>query len=262
MFKKLSVIGIMAALAGGLLLAPSAQAATPTPAIQGFSKYHEVTSWTSAQMASSAWTTDFPASGCGNTQNQVKNINGAVVLSENGHPYNCTYTQTPFTVPTTPGHVYQFQTNMSKKNAWGVLWMYGSQWPQDGEIDLEEWDRDESCLTWHFQDPAINAPGALSTCYKYNNYPLIATHTANLQAGKWNTVDIVFNTTQYSVYYNGELYGTVPYPKGYPKYPNMYINIGNQDCEQYQFNLCHDTNVDALVAATFSVRDVMEFNHV
>ena len=72
----------------------------------------------------------------------------------------------------------------------------------------------------------------------------------------------MFNITQYSVYYNGQLYGTVPYPMGYPKYPGMYINIGNQDCLQYQYDLCHDTNVDSHVAATFSVRNAMEFNHV
>jgi hypothetical protein len=264
------LLAVAATLIVGLIaLSSPSSASTAVPAMKGYGNYPEVASWSPATMNSTSWKTDFPAYGFGATQTQAtvqSNANAGTFLNlyENGQLGNGVYSQTPFEVPTTSGHVYQWEQYQQNNHSWPVAWFDGTNWPLDGEIDASEWNHGANCMAWHFLNTHNGTNGAEAACYQFAGYPKMVTVGPNIVAGKWNTIDVAFFANSYNVYYNNQLYVTITYPAGYPSpHPNMTIDFANQDCANWDdsFNLCQDEPVDSKVADNYEVKGLTEFYH-
>lgn len=141
------------------------------------------------------------------------------VLTTTGQAGDCTDIESPHTYPTADGYVYESRVYNSNFTQWNSYWMYGNNWPTDGEIDSYEGGSGTSFMSYHFAAPPSSPPYSYSTCNSTNSCD---GNAAPLQAGPsspnitpgWHTVDISFGghgagQGAVSVWYDGTLYGTV-----------------------------------------------------
>jgi len=156
-------------------------------------------------------------------------------LHTTGADGNCAVIQSTKLFPTTAG-VIQARIYLSaipgqptQVADWAAMWMYGPNWPTDGEIDAVESSYGSSAVTYHYgsSDPSSPSYNLSYTTYR-PLYPVNAAGTyaqplyvtgPNVRPG-WNTVDIAFSDHTIRIYYNGTLYTTAEgsYVTGQPAY--------------------------------------------
>lgn len=243
MFKNGNRIGLAAvALAGLAILASNPPAgASPigpargSPQPVGVPGHYTMTeSLTPAQLYTWRFPTNRPG-GFNCTIPQVQLYRSVLALHTTGADGNCAVIQSTSLFPTTSGvieariYLSAIPGQPTQIADWAAMWMYGPNWPTDGEIDAVESSFGVSSVTYHYgsSDPSsptynlqyttfrplypVNGAGALAQ-------PLTVTGP-NVKPG-WNTVDIAFSADTIRIYYNGKLYTTAKgsYITGQPAY--------------------------------------------
>jgi hypothetical protein len=181
----------------------------------------------------------------------------AVVLSTAGQATSpssgvgCAHIRSQFTVPTSGdvveakiwlpglssatafgGSTYQAGTLLD----WASMWTDGANstngtenWPADTEVDAVETQYGENYVSVHYGSASStgstgdwttepNGWEGSSAIYATSN-----ANVPNVQAG-WNVVDIEFTSTVANIYYNGELFTTIP--ASILSHDPAYLNLG------------------------------------
>ena len=139
------------------------------------------------------------------------------VLVTSGQSGDCTDLQSPHTYPTQDGYVYETYMYASNWSQWASFWMYGNDWPADGEIDSAEGGSGTSYTSYHYE--GSGGPASYSTCNDTNGCdggakPLqYGPSGANITPG-WHTVDISYGghgagQGEVCVWFDGHEYGCV-----------------------------------------------------
>lgn len=138
------------------------------------------------------------------------NSSGYAELDTTGAADNCTSIQSPQTMPTGPGYVYEADVYFSTFQDWPAFWMYGNSWPAQGEIDAVEANYGVNYVSWHYALCSRSASDSeISTNpWTYTCKTTVKPVGANITAG-WHIVDIAFTSTGVQVYYDGSLYVTI-----------------------------------------------------
>jgi hypothetical protein len=219
---------------------PLPPAAKPPPQPLGVPGNYVLTeTFTPAQLYTWRFPTNSPG-GFSCTTSQVQLYARVIALQTTGANGNCAVIQYPAggstgLFPTTSG-VIEAQIYLSAIPGqptqiadWAAMWMYGENWPTDGEIDAVESSYGVSAVTYHYgsSDPSSPSYNLSYTTYR----PLYPVNAAGVYAQPltvtgpnvhpgWNTVDIVFSTNEIQIYYNHMLYTTAEgsYITGKPAY--------------------------------------------
>jgi beta-glucanase (GH16 family) len=178
-----------------------------------------VESFTPAQLYAWRFPTNSPG-GWTCTPSQVQVQKSDIALSTTGANGNCAVIQSTKLFPTTSGvieaRIYLPQDPGDPKQFadWDSMWMYGPNWPADGEIDAMESINGVNGVTYHYGATDRSAP-------TFNlQYSTRVPRTRSGKVGElevagpnvkpgWNTIDIAFAKNAIRVYYNGTLYTTV-----------------------------------------------------
>jgi hypothetical protein len=165
-----------------------------------------------ATLAGSAWNN--PGNDPGNCAPDPKavsvNASGYAQLTTTGAANNCVSIQSPHTLPTTAGYVYEADVYFSSFQGWPAFWMYGNDWPAAGEIDAVEANFGSNYVSWHYA-PCSGSSGSseISTNpWSYACKSSVSPVGPNIQAG-WHIVDLAFTSSGVQVYYDGALYVTI-----------------------------------------------------
>jgi hypothetical protein len=163
------------------------------------------------------------------TISQVQLYSRVIALHTTGANGNCAVIQSTQLFPTTSGvieariYLSAIPGQPTQIADWAAMWMYGVNWPTDGEIDAVESSYGVSAVTYHYgsSDPSNPTYNSQYTTYRplyANALPLTVTGP-NVRPG-WNTVDIAFSPHEIQIYYNGQLYTTAAgsYITGKPAY--------------------------------------------
>lgn len=189
-----------------------------------------VAAWTPSVLTSAPWTAaPNDPGGCQPNPSGVTLAGGNAVLTTTGN--DCVDVQSPAEVPTRPGYVYETRMLVSNANNWASFWMYGDQWPQDGEIDAVEFNFAQSYVTWH---QAGNQTAGVGSW----NGTVVKPQSANFTAGTWHTVDIAFTATGLAVYYDGSLYVTIPESVTTAGTDPMWLTLSTSGCQSGGNNEC------------------------
>ena len=168
----------------------------------------------------------------------------AVVLSTAGQPdspaagTDCAHIRSQFTVPTS-GDVVEAEIWLPGLNSastfggsnypagtlldWTSMWTDGANstngsenWPADTEVDAVETQYGTNYVSIHYGSVSSSGGSTGIWTTQPNGWEPAGTTYAtpsagvpNVQAG-WNVVDIEFTSTVANIYYNGELFTTVP----------------------------------------------------
>lgn len=231
---------------------PAAGNGHPLPA--ALSSEHLVTSWTPATLASAPWSTpaNHPGNCPGNTPGSISLVNGTAELRTSGAANDCESLQSPGLLPTKPGTSYEAVIDFSSFHDWPAFWMYGSNWPQQGEIDAVEGGPGTSYVTWHQEGNQTVGPDAWDDV----QVPYAGT-SRDIQPGTWATVDISFTATGVDVYYQGQLYVHVPETVTTGGTDPMYLTVSEGSCAADGQNVC---NGGSSPAGTVQVRSLAEFS--
>lgn len=197
-------------------------------------RYVLTESYTPAQLYTWRFPTNQPG-GWTCTVAQVQPYPSAIALHTTGANGNCAVIQSTSLFPTTSGvieariYLSAIPGQPTQIADWAAMWMYGPNWPTDGEIDAVESSYGVSAVTYHYgsSDPSSPDYNLVYTTYRplyqangsgVYAQPLTVTGP-NVEPG-WNTVDIVFSTNEVQIYYNGTLYTTAEgsYITGKPAY--------------------------------------------
>jgi hypothetical protein len=196
-----------------------AQAVNPVPLPPALANHPYAATKTGAQIA--AWGPGSNAPGnCTNpnTSEISTNSDGDAVLTTSGATGDCVDLESPRTYPTTDGYVYETYVDFSNWTQWDSFWMYGSNWPTDGEIDATEGGDGINAISYHYEG-TDGEPAAMSSCNDTNGCDGSATplttepNNPEISPG-WHTIDISFGGCgtgcgAIDVWYDGILYGTV-----------------------------------------------------
>lgn len=216
-----SASGLAASVLVSLSLAMAttqAGAANPIPLPAPLASHPYATTKTGVQIA--AWGPGSNAPGnCTNpnTSEISTNSSGDAVLTTSGVTGDCVDLESPHTYPTSDGYVYETYVDFSNWTQWDSFWMYGSNWPTDGEIDAAEGGDGINAISYHYE--GTNGPASMSSCNDANNCDSSATplttepNNPEISPG-WHTIDISFGGCgtgcgAVDVWYDGKLYGTV-----------------------------------------------------
>lgn len=195
-----------------------------------------VTSWSPTTLAHAPWST--PANQPGNcpAPNGTAHVNGSgwAEIDTTGATGDCVSIQSPGTLPVSPGHVYEAVVNFSSFHDWPSFWMYGPNWPDQGEIDAVEGGPGTSYVTWHQAGNHTIGPDAWD-----NQTVPYAGISHDIQPGVWTTVDIAFTATGVDVYYQGSLYVHIPETVTTSGNPQMYLTISEGSCAADGQNVCN-----------------------
>jgi hypothetical protein len=159
--------------------------------------------------------------------------------------------QSPKTLPTKPGDVYQAIIDFSSFHDWPALWMYGPNWPNQGEIDAVEGGPGQSYVTWHQAGNETIGPDA------WDNKVVPHAGGPNIAPDTWTTVDISFTSTGVDVYYNGKLYVHIPESVTTSGNDPMYLTISEGSCNADGTNVC---NGGSSPAGSVQVKSLAEFS--
>jgi hypothetical protein len=192
-----------------------------------------VTSWSPQQIASSPWNEpgNDPGNCPANPSAVSLNSSGFAELDTTGQANNCTSVQSPQTVPTGPGYVYEGDIYFSNFQDWPAFWMYGNDWPSQGEIDAVEANFGTNHVTWHFG--ANNSTIGTGS----GNGQLVQPASANISPG-WHVVDIAFTSSSISLYYDGQLYVSIPESITVSGSDPMWLTVSDGSCESGGNNVC------------------------
>jgi len=154
---------------------------------------------------------------------------------------DCGVIQSPGTYPTASGVVEAlvkfsgFNSNGSAVFAgWSSFWMYGPQWPQQGEIDAVETQYGNSFVSYHYGSGSSSQATTDPWTYPAKTVQLTPKNSTtapavpNILPDTWTYVTLAFGKdasgNKVDVYYNGTLYCTISgaYVTGQP----MFITAG------------------------------------
>ena len=152
---------------------------------------------------------------------------------------DCGVIQSPGPYPTSSGVVealVKFSGNGSGSFAdWASFWMYGPQWPQQGEIDAVEAQYGNSYVSYHYGSGSSSQATTDPWAYPAKTVQLTPENTTsapvapNIVPNEWTYVTLAFGKDasgdyKCDVYYNGVLYCTIAgsYVTGKP----MFITAG------------------------------------
>lgn len=258
-----AVLMALAATVSGLTgAAGAANAATAKAAIVPYPKalanHPFAEQWTGKQLTAKQWETfssaDAPG-GCPQNPAQISvNSSGYAVLSTSGKENNCVGIQSPHTYPTVDGYVYEADIYFSTWENWSAFWMYGTDWPEDGEIDAVEANLDNNYVTWHYgTNNSTIGTGSW-------NGKVVKPTSANIKPG-WHIVDIAFGGNRIQIFYDGKAYVSLPETLTATHDDPMWITVGTGSCEIGSNNECLNgtLGVDPPVAGTVQVKYLRAF---
>ena len=186
---------------------------------------------------------------------------GNAQLATSGQAGNCTSIQSPQQLPTSPGYVYEVKFNASSFDDWPSVWAYGTQWPQQGEVDAVEANFGVNYASFHSAPcNSQTSSSVLSTDpWAYDCKTTADPVGANITAGGWHTVDIAFTGTGVSIYYDGHLY--VSLSEGLTPAGNdpMWITVSDGSCSAGGANVCAG-GASSGPAGTMDVAYIDEFS--
>ena len=144
----------------------------------------------------------------------VKQEGRDVSVQTNGKQGDCGVIQSPHEYPTGNGYVYEarvYFSSMPKSSKfadWNSYWMYGNNWPVDGETDAVETTFGTQFVTYRYG----KGNSTVSTCNRANGcddkagplYP----QSPNIRAG-WHTVDIAYGWKRIQIFYDGRSYVSI-----------------------------------------------------
>jgi hypothetical protein len=215
LLPALAVLLVLAA--AGLMTGGAAHAANPVPKPAALANHPYVTGYTGTQIRNWGPGTDKPGNCTANTSELGVTANtGYAKLSTTGATGDCTDLELP-SQKTTNGYVYEIEAYFSNYTQWDAYWMFGENWPQQGEIDAVEGGSGTSFLSYHYQGPS--GPAAYSTCNNTNGCDGSATPIQvgpsgpNITPG-WHTIDISYGghgagQGEVCDWYDGQQYGCV-----------------------------------------------------
>jgi hypothetical protein len=188
------------------------------------------------------------------------NASGYAELTTTGKAGDCESIQSPQTLPTTAGYVYEANVYVSNFQDWPAFWMYGDDWPAQGEIDAVEANFDANYVSWHYAACSRSAGDSeISTNpWTYACKSSVSPVGANIQPG-WHVVDIAWTSSGVQVYYDGSLYVTVSesVTTGRTADP-MWLTISEGSCAANGGNEC--ASGAAGTPGTVQVKYVREFS--
>jgi hypothetical protein len=162
------------------------------------------------------------------------NSSGYAEIDTNGANNDCRSMQSPkASLSTAPGTIYEVLIKFSSFHDWPALWMYGRDWPNQGEIDAVEGGPGQSYVTWHQAGNHTVGPDS------WDNTVVPHAGGPNIQPNVWTTVDIAFTTTGVSVYYNGQDYADIPETVTTGGNDPMYLTISEGSCNADGTNVCN-----------------------
>jgi hypothetical protein len=192
-------------------------------------------------LAGSTWNDPFNAPGdCPANPSAVSlNSSGYAELSTTGAEGNCTSIQSPQTMPTTPGYVYEADVYFSNFEDWPAFWMYGSNWPAQGEIDAVEANYGVNYVTWHYAPCSSSASNSqVSTNpWTYACKTTVKPFSANISPG-WHIVDIAFTYSGVQVYYDGSLYVSINENVTTSGNDPMWVTFSEGSCAEPWASVC------------------------
>lgn len=147
---------------------------------------------------------------------------------------DCGVIQSPAKYPTASG-VVEFLVKFSGNGKgafadWASVWLYGDDWPTQGEVDLAETQYGNSYVSYHYGSGSGSEATTDPFTYPAKKVQLAPKNTAaapakpNILPDTWTHVTAAFAPGKVDVYYEGVLYCTISgsYVTGAP----MYITAG------------------------------------
>lgn len=147
---------------------------------------------------------------CRANRSEITGNSSEVTLSTTGATNDCTDIQSPHTYPTVDGYVYEARLYFSNFYQWLAYWMYGNNWPSQGETDAVEANVGANYFSYHYApcNGSASSSEYSTNPWSYDCKTTIPADSANLTPG-WHTVDIAYGNHAVSVYYDGKLYASV-----------------------------------------------------
>ncbi len=141
-------------------------------------------------------------------------------------------------MPTTAGYVYEADVYFSNFQDWPAYWMYGNNWPAQGEIDAVEANFGTNYVSWHYTscDGSASSSEISTNPWTYDCKSNATPTGTNIQPG-WHIVDIAFTSSGVQVYYDGSLYVTINESVTGPSDP-MWLTFSEGSCEANGNNVC------------------------
>jgi hypothetical protein len=244
-----------AVIMGGLFaVMATSSAASPVPLPAPLAGQSLVQEFSPATLAGSTWNPSNQPGNCPNTNNGAKvNAAGYAEIDTTGANGDCRSMQSPAAnMPTKPGTTYEALVNFSSFHDWPALWMYGPNWPNQGEIDAVEGGPGASFVTWHQAGNHTIGPDAWD-----DQVVPYAGMSHDIQPGTWTTVDISFTSTGVDVYYNGSLYVHIPESVTTAGNDPMYLTVSEGSCNSSGANVC---NGGTSPAGSVQVQWIREFS--
>jgi hypothetical protein len=217
------VAGTAVLLAGSLsalLAGAPAQAANPVPLPPQLVNHPFNSEKDASQLLAWGPGSNDPGN-CPPNPGEIQGNSANITLFTTGASNDCTDLQSPHAYPTTDGYVYEADIYFSSAKNWGGFWMYGNDWPADGEIDALETNLETNYVSYHFADSS-----GQGVEYSTANGSLTA-DSPNITPG-WHVVDISFGNGDISVWYDGKQYVNVPKNIAAP----MWIVFSEGSCDQ------------------------------
>jgi hypothetical protein len=192
-------------------------------------------------LAGSTWNDPFNAPGdCPANPSAVSlSSSGYAELDTTGAAGNCTSIQSPQTMPTKPGYVYEADVYFSNFEDWTTFWMYGSDWPGQGEIDAVEANFGVNYVTWHYPpcSPSASDSEVSTNPWTYTCKATVKPVSADILPG-WHIVDLAFTSSGLQVYYDGALYVTINENVTTRGNDPMWLTFSEGSCDEVGGNEC------------------------
>jgi hypothetical protein len=229
-------------------------ATTIVPFPKALANHPFAKAWTPSELASAPWNdpTNSPGNCAANPSQVHLNSSGYAELTTNGEPNNCTSIESPHEYPTVDGYVYEADVYFSTWENWPAFWMYGNDWPQDGEIDAVEANLDNNYVTWHYgTNNTTEGTGS------WNNKVLTPTGP-NIAPG-WHIIDIAFGGNRIQVFYDGYSYLTLPETLTADTDDPMWITFSTGSCESGGNNVCKNGTLGIGVSGNIQIKYLRAF---
>jgi hypothetical protein len=207
----ISAVVTTTTITGGNAPAQAAARIIPKPAALVNHTY--VKTFKPAELYGWRYPTNDPGN-CTPNPSEVSNAGSAVVVKTTGANGDCTSIESLHTYPVSDGYVYEAKVYFSaipgtKQFAdWNSFWMYGSDWPVDGEVDAVETTFGTQFVSYHYG----TRNSEVSTCNRSNGCDFsagaITAKSANIEPG-WHIVDIAYGDHRIQIFYDGHLYTTI-----------------------------------------------------
>lgn len=151
---------------------------------------------------------------CAPNPSEVSDAGSAVVVHTTGANGDCATIQSLHTYPVSDGYVYEAKVYFSAIPGtqqfadWNAFWMYGNDWPVDGETDAVETTFGTQFVSYHYG----TNNSEVSTCNVSNHCDAsagpITPRSANITPG-WHIVDIAYGDHRIQIFYDGHVYTTI-----------------------------------------------------